>query len=186
MQAIARTGGGHQFLVCVESRDRHLVLVHQLADRVLERSDLGIRGVLAIEVAQHHDAKVVRVVVSHVGALVVQVTAFPQAAGTINDVVIADVARPHTIQMRFADQFQSRGCRGFIRKVNRVVTFVMDGDAVDATHGVEPTLVDRIMCEENSKQADPSPGPAIVGSRALFGGAGERFKFYSLPRASAR
>lgn len=130
----ARAEGFAEFFMGVDAADGDAVGAGELSDETIEGGELGGGGGLDLEIAETHDAEVVFVLVFDVGTGEVRGATFPDAAGRIDDVVVADVG-PLIADVVGAVLFQlghdgSLGC-----EASGYEGIVMNGDAGDAAHG---------------------------------------------------
>ena len=136
----------------------------QRLGKAAERGQLLGGGFLALKVAQHHHAQVVRVVLAHVRTLIGIATAFDHPSGAVDDVVVADVRPAAVAGVDLADLLDTVKRRGCVGEGHRLPPLVVDGDLPHTVHG--PHVARR--------QAVPCPAPAGQHRHAAdaFGGRG--------------
>ena len=116
--------------------DRHSVSAHESGYMMIEGGQLRVGRRLQVEIAETHHADIAGVVVFDMGALVDDGSSFPDSTCAINDVVVADIS-PISAEVSLANQVEPGFRIGFIGLPERGHAVVVDGDAVNAGHGVK-------------------------------------------------
>lgn len=137
LQIAAGALGGLEFLVGVDTMHGHVVLAHDGCGHGLGGSELDVGGQLVVEITQEHDADVVLVLVGNVGTLILDRAAFPDSAGPVDDVVIADIAPAAFFHMETLNVLEAGHGGGHIGEIDDFPAFVVQGDTVDAVHGID-------------------------------------------------
>lgn len=135
LQVPAGAGGGCELAVRLHLADRDAVRAHQAGDELVEPIELVGGGALDLEVAQAHDADVVLVLPTDVGALPGEGAALPHIAARIDDEVVADIAEVSR-EVRLADLLEAVGDVAVGAQADRVHAVVVDGDPPRREHPV--------------------------------------------------
>ena len=136
LQVAARAGGAGPFAVRADFAQRHAVRLGLVGQKTIKSfRGLGCR-VLDLEVAEHENTKVPRVVVFDMCALQVDWAGLPDSALRIDDEVVADVGPAAVVHMRRADHLDTVCGIGLRADRNGRHAVVVDGDRLDPNHRV--------------------------------------------------
>ena len=126
LEVAAGAVGPAQLAMSENATVAEVVVGYGASDCFQQAIVLRPRRYLLVEIAQHHDAEVVLVLVTHVGPLVAKTSPFPEATFAVDHDVVADVPEASP-KVRFADTFHSIRCGGEVGEINGIdMAFVVD------------------------------------------------------------
>lgn len=135
LEVSAGAGGGCELAVCVDGVGLEPAGVHHVSDEGGDGGELVGGGSLAFEVAEDADAEIALVLIADVGSLIGEWSALPDAAGGVDEEVVADVA-PVEAAVGASDGFEACLDGGASGVGEDAGADVVDGDASDGEHVV--------------------------------------------------
>lgn len=98
---------------------------------------MNIGRSLFFKVSQEHDAHIMFIHIGNVSALINDGACFPDAACSVDDVVIADITPATFFHVKALNVLESGHSGAGVGEIDHFPALVMEGDTVDAFHGID-------------------------------------------------